>query len=89
MLSVRFHRALAGWPGARLVVLTLATILVTACAAPGAVSTPSPAPTSAASASGTQASTAPSAVAAGPGCGTSHAISPVSILTARRKRCPV
>ena len=70
MLSVRFHRALAEWPGARLVVLTLATILVTACAAPGAVSTPSPASTSAASASGTQASTAPSAVAAGPSCGT-------------------
>src|SRR5438034_1948761 len=64
MLTVRFHRALAAWPAARLVVLTLATILVTACAAPGAVTTPSPA------ASGTQTSSAPSAVAAGPSCGT-------------------
>ena len=30
MLSVRFDRALAAWPTARLVVSTLATILVTA-----------------------------------------------------------
>jgi len=64
MLTVRFHHAPASWPAARLVVLTLATILVNACAPPGAVSTPSPAAT------GTQASSAPSAVAAGPGCGT-------------------
>jgi raffinose/stachyose/melibiose transport system substrate-binding protein len=70
MLSVRFDRALAGWPAARLVAFTFATILVAACAAPGAVSTPSPAATSAPSASGTEASTSPSAANAGPTCGT-------------------
>jgi raffinose/stachyose/melibiose transport system substrate-binding protein len=70
MLSVRFHRALAAASPARHVVLILATILVAACAPPGAVSTPSSAATSAPSASGPQASTAPSAAAAGPDCGT-------------------
>jgi len=64
MLTVRFQSALAERPAARLSVLTLATILVTACAGPGPVSTPSPAATVA------QASSAPSAVASGPSCGT-------------------
>ena len=64
--------------GARLAALAVATVLVAACAAPGAVSTPSPSaarpprPTAAAPSASSQASTAPSAsaVAAGPSCGT-------------------
>src|SRR5205814_6742213 len=52
------------------VVLTLATVMVAACAPPGAVSTPSAVAASAPAASGPQASTSASAVAAGPNCGT-------------------
>jgi raffinose/stachyose/melibiose transport system substrate-binding protein len=67
MVSVRFLRAEAALPAVRLVVLTLATVLVAACAGPGAVSTGA-----ASSASNAGASTAPStsAAAAGPNCGT-------------------
>jgi raffinose/stachyose/melibiose transport system substrate-binding protein len=64
MLTVPFHRAPAPWPKVPVAILTLATIVVSACAPPGAVSTPSSAATA------TQASSAPSGVAAGPGCGT-------------------
>jgi raffinose/stachyose/melibiose transport system substrate-binding protein len=71
MVSVGFHRAEAASPAARFIAITLATILVAACATPGAVST-SAAATPAASASTTGASSAPStsATAAGPNCGT-------------------
>jgi raffinose/stachyose/melibiose transport system substrate-binding protein len=71
MVSVGFRRAQAALPWARLVVLTVATILVAACAAPGAVST-NAAATPASSASNAGASSAPStsAAAAGPNCGT-------------------
>src|SRR6266508_6961964 len=65
MITVGFHRASAVVPEARLVVMTVATVLVAACAPPGAVSTPSAATTPAASAN----SSAPSA-SAGPSCGT-------------------
>jgi raffinose/stachyose/melibiose transport system substrate-binding protein len=67
MVSVRFLRAEAALPAVHLVVLTLATVLVAACAGPGAVSTGA-----ASSASNAGASTAPStsAAAVGPNCGT-------------------
>ncbi len=60
---------------ARLAALTVATLLVAACAAPGAVSTPSPsanaAPSTAVSAGpGESAAPSGSATAAGPDCGT-------------------
>jgi raffinose/stachyose/melibiose transport system substrate-binding protein len=55
-------------PGARVLAVALAVILVAACAPPGAVSTPSAAASPAASASGTAPSA--SAAAAGPTCGT-------------------
>jgi raffinose/stachyose/melibiose transport system substrate-binding protein len=74
MVSIGIHRSdRAIVPVARLVTAALATILVAACAAPGAVSTPSPTavPTTAAS-SGGASSAAPSgsAAASGPTCGT-------------------
>jgi raffinose/stachyose/melibiose transport system substrate-binding protein len=70
MVSIGFHRARVALPLRRLVVPTLAIILVAACAAPGAVSTnaaATPAPSG-----GTAASSGPStsAAATGPNCGT-------------------
>jgi raffinose/stachyose/melibiose transport system substrate-binding protein len=76
MVSIGIGRGNAALPGRGLAPLALATVLVAACAAPGAVSTPSPvataAPTAAAPSASGQASTAPSAsaTAGGPSCGT-------------------
>ena len=75
MVSIGWHRR-AGTilPAARFATAAATAILVAACAAPGAVSTPSPTTAAAtpAGSSGGQSSTAPSgsAAAAGPNCGT-------------------
>jgi len=74
MVSIGWHRR-AGTilPAARFTTAALTTILVAACAAPGAVSTPSPTPAATpAGSTGGQSSAAPSssAAAAGPNCGT-------------------
>ena len=74
MITDRFERTRAGRPLLRIAAITVATLMVAACAAPGAVSSPSPvasaaAPSTAPSAGA--ASDAPSAsAAAGPTCGT-------------------
>jgi raffinose/stachyose/melibiose transport system substrate-binding protein len=77
MISSGIGRAGAALAGGRLAALAVASILVAACAAPGAVATPSPvataAPTAAAPSASSEASAAApsaSAVAAGPSCGT-------------------
>jgi raffinose/stachyose/melibiose transport system substrate-binding protein len=70
MVSVRFLPAQAALPAARLVALTLATVLVAACAGPGAVSTGT---ASSASNAGASAAPSTSAAAAGPNCGTAPA----------------
>jgi raffinose/stachyose/melibiose transport system substrate-binding protein len=77
MASVRSQRRASSSPAARFAAIAFATILVAACAAPGATSPPSAAasvaaPTTAPSASGAGPSVAPSAsaAAAGPTCGT-------------------
>jgi raffinose/stachyose/melibiose transport system substrate-binding protein len=76
MASVRSQRPASSSPAARFAAIAFATILVAACAAPGATSPPSAAasvaPTTAPSASGPAASVAPSpsVAAAGPTCGT-------------------
>ena len=78
MVSIGIGSAHAALPGRRVAALAVTTILVAACAAPGAVSTPSPsaaataAPTAAGPSASSQASSGPSAsaVAAGPSCGT-------------------
>jgi raffinose/stachyose/melibiose transport system substrate-binding protein len=76
MISIGIGCGNAALPGRGVAALALTAVLVAACAAPGAVSTPSPAataaPTAAAPSASSQASTAPSAsaVAAGPSCGT-------------------
>ena len=77
MISIGFVRAGTALAGGRLAALAVAGILVAACAAPGAVATPSPAasaaPTAAAPSASNEASAAApsaSAVAAGPSCGT-------------------
>jgi len=75
MVTLTLPEVPAVMPRARLAVLTIATLLVAACAAPGAVSTPSPAasaPPSAAPSTAAGSSQAPagSAAASGPSCGT-------------------
>jgi len=75
MVSIGWHRRSKAVPTPRFATAVLATVLVAACAAPGAVSTPTPAPTptAAASAGGSPSSAAPSgsaAAASGPNCGT-------------------
>ena len=78
MISSDIHRVGSALSGGRFAALAVASFMVAACAAPGAVSTPSPsapataAPTAAAPSASSQASTAPSesATAAGPSCGT-------------------
>ena len=77
MISIQTGRAAAAMSGGRLAALAVASILVAACAAPGAVATPSPAasaaPTAGAPSASSEASAAApsaSAVAAGPSCGT-------------------
>ncbi len=78
MVSIGLGSARGGVPGERIAALAVTTIMVAACAAPGAVATPSPsaaataAPTVAAPSASGEASTAPSAsaAAAGPSCGT-------------------
>jgi raffinose/stachyose/melibiose transport system substrate-binding protein len=73
MISDRFRRMGAGLPIMRIAAVAVATVLVAACAAPGAVTSPSAAPSVAPSVapSATVASEAPSpSVAAGPSCGT-------------------
>ncbi len=80
MASVHFKRAWSTLPAARFAAIAFATILVTACAAPGTVSSPSSAPSAAAptiapSASvGSSAAPSASAVAAGPTCGTAPVV---------------
>ena len=72
MARVRIQRAEAMPPAAYVAAIAIATILVAACAAPGAVS-PNPAasaaPTTAASAAGSSVAPSESAAAAGPSCG--------------------
>src|SRR6266508_3946192 len=68
MVTVGFHRAKAVVPAARLTVLAVATILVAACAPPGAVSTQSA--TATAASTGASSGPSTSAAAAGPNCGT-------------------
>ncbi len=76
MISIGIGRANATLPGRRVASLAVAAVLAAACAAPGAVSTPSPAASAAATAAApsasSQSSTAPSesAAAVGPSCGT-------------------
>jgi raffinose/stachyose/melibiose transport system substrate-binding protein len=74
MVSIGWHRrAGAVLPAARLATLVVASVLVAACAAPGAVSTPTPSPAATpAASSGGEPSSAPSgsAAATGPTCGT-------------------
>jgi raffinose/stachyose/melibiose transport system substrate-binding protein len=76
MESVRSQRAASIWPGARIAAVLVAAILVAACAAPGAVSSPSAAASAAAAtiapsaSAGSSAAASASAVAAGPSCGT-------------------
>ena len=76
MISIGIGRAGAALPGGRLAALAVASMMVAACAAPGAVATPSPAataaPTAAAPSASSAATRSPSAtaVAAGPSCGT-------------------
>ena len=76
MVSIGIGSVGAALPGGRIAALAVTTLMVAACAAPGAVSTPSPAasaaPTSAAPSATSQASTAPSesAAAAAQPCGT-------------------
>jgi raffinose/stachyose/melibiose transport system substrate-binding protein len=68
MVTVGFHRAKAGVPAARLAVMTVATVLVAACASPGAVPTQSATATAGSTGASSEPST--SAAAAGPNCGT-------------------
>jgi raffinose/stachyose/melibiose transport system substrate-binding protein len=76
MVSIRSALTGAGSPAARLGLVAVGAILVAACAAPGAVSTPTAAASAAATPAGPSASAegsaAPSesAAAAGPNCGT-------------------
>ncbi|HEY6509874.1 MAG TPA: extracellular solute-binding protein, partial [Vicinamibacterales bacterium] len=77
MISIGIGRAGAALPGGRLVALAVASMMVAACAAPGAVATPSPAATAAPTAAAPSASSeataevpSASAVATGPSCGT-------------------
>ena len=76
MSRVRFQRPGSRSTAARFAAIAFATILVAACAAPGATSTPSSAASAAAPTVAPPASVAPSvapsasAVAAGPSCGT-------------------
>ena len=75
MISIGIGRHKAAAPGARIAAFAVASVMFAACAAPGAVTTPSPAATAAptvAPPASTQPSTAPSAsaAAAGPSCGT-------------------
>ena len=75
MISIGIGRGTAAVPGMRIAAFAVTAILFAGCASPGAVTTPSPAATTApttAPAASTQASTAPSssAAAAGPSCGT-------------------
>ena len=75
MVTLTLPEVPAVMPRARLAVLTIATLLVAACAAPGAVSTPSPAAsappsTAPSTAAGSSQAPAGSAAASGPSCGT-------------------
>src|SRR6478672_11757733 len=75
MVTLTLPEVPAVMPRARLAVLTIATLLVAACAAPGAVSTPSlaasaPPSTAPSTAAGSSQAPAGSAAASGPSCGT-------------------